>query len=69
MQDLKIRAMIKDCITHNFIQAKSDGHFHDEFAGVKMGKRPSEVLEFFKSPKNDETLGHYLNKIEEYWNE
>ena len=69
MQDLKIRAMIKDSISHNFIQAKSDGYFHDEFAGVKMGKRPSEILEFLKNPANDETLTHYLNKIEEYWNE
>ena len=69
MQDLKIRAMIKDCITHGFIQSKSDGHFHDEFAGVKMGKRPSEILEFMKNPSNDETLTHYLNKIEEFWND
>ena len=69
MQDLKIRAMIKDAITHGFIQAKSDGYFHDEFAGVKMGKRPLEVLEFMKNPENDETLTHYLEKIEPIWNE
>ena len=69
MQDLKIRAMIKDAITHNFIQAKSDGYFHDEFAGVKMGKRPLEILEFMKNPENDETLTHYLEKVEPFWNE
>jgi hypothetical protein len=69
MIDLKIRAMIKDSITHGFIQAKSDGYFHDEFAGVKMGKRPLEVLEFMKNPENDETLTHYLEKIEPIWNE
>ena len=69
MQDLKIRAMIKDAITHNFIQAKSDGYFHDEFAGVKMGKRPLEILEFMKNPENDETLTHYLDKVEPFWNE
>jgi len=69
MQNLKIRAMIKDAITHNFIQAKSDGYFHDEFAGVKMGKRPLEILEFMKNPENDETLNHYLEKVEPFWNE
>ena len=69
MQDLKIRAMIKDSVSHNYIQTKSDGYFHDEFAGVKMGKKPSEVLEFMKNPKNDDTLTHYLDRIEEFWNE
>lgn len=69
MQDLKIRAMIKDSISHNFILSKSDGFFYDDFAGVKIGKRPFEVLEFMKNPKNDETLTHYLTRIEEFWNE
>ena len=69
MQNLKIRSMIKDSITHNHIQAKSDGYFYDEFAGVKMGKRPIEILEFMKNPVNDETLTHYLNRIEEIWND
>ena len=69
MQDLKIRAMIKDSITHNYIQTKADGFFYDDFAKVKIGKRPGEILEFMKNPANDETLTHYLNRIEEFWNE
>ena len=69
MQDLKIRAMIKDSIAHNYIKTKADGFFYDDFAKVKIGKRPGEILEFMKNPANDETLTHYLNRIEEFWNE
>ena len=69
MQDLKIRAMIKDSISHNYILSKADGFFYDDFAKVKIGKRPVEILEFMKNPVNDETLTHYLDRIEEFWNE
>ena len=67
MQDLKIRSMIKDAMTYNLMTTKSDGYIYDKFSGNKLGKRPTEVLEYLKNPKNDETLHRYLDEISEMW--
>lgn len=68
MQDLKIRAMIKDAMTYNLMQTKTDGYIYDKFSGAKLGVRPLEVLEHLKDPKNDEMLQRYLEEVEELWN-
>ena len=68
MEDLKIRAMIKDAIVHNLMTTKSDGYIYDKFSGSKLGVRPLEVLEYLKDPKNDETLQRYIEEIEYLWN-
>jgi len=67
MEDLKIRAMIKDATTHGLMSSKSDGFIYDKYSGSKLGKRPSEVLEFLKNPLNDETLVRYMADMEELW--
>lgn len=67
MEDLKIRAMIKDATTHGLMSSKSDGFIYDKYSGAKLGKRPSEVLEFLKNPLNDETLVRYMAEMEELW--
>jgi len=68
MEDLKIRALIKDCLTNNLMKTKSDGFIVDKYSGDQLGKRPLEVLEFLKDPKNDDILTRYMNEIEPIWN-
>jgi len=68
MEDLKIRALVKDAMLHGFMESKSDGYIYDSFAKVKLGKRSAEVVEFLKNPINDDTLNYYLGKIEPLWN-
>jgi len=68
MEDLKIRALVKDAMLHGFMESKSDGYIYDSFAKVKLGKRSAEVVEFLKNPINDDTLNYYLEKIEPLWN-
>tara|TARA_B100000902_G_scaffold390532_1_gene439610 strand:- start:1561 stop:2574 length:1014 start_codon:yes stop_codon:yes gene_type:complete len=68
MEDLKIRAMIKDAMTYNIMTTKSDGYIYDKFSGAKLGVRPIEVLEHLKDPKNDELLQRYIEEMEELWN-
>jgi len=68
MEDLKIRAMIKDAMTYNLMQTKSDGYIYDKYSGSKLGVRPLDVLEHLKDPKNDDTLQRYLEEMEELWN-
>ena len=67
MEDLKIRAMIKDALSNGMMSSKSDGHIYDKYSGEKIGKRPSEVLEFLKNPVNDETLVRFMSEVEELW--
>ena len=67
MEDLKIRAMIKDAITYNLMTTKSDGYIYDKYSGSKLGVRPLEVLDYLKNPKNDETLQRYIEEVEELW--
>jgi len=67
MEDLKIRAMIKDATTHGMMNSKSDGFIYDKYSGAKLGKRPTEVLEYLKNPLNDETLVRYMAEMEEIW--
>jgi len=67
MEDLKIRAMIKDSIAFNLMTSKSDGYIYDKYSGDKLGGRPTEVLTFLKDPKNDDTLQRYIEEVEELW--
>jgi len=67
MEDLKIKALIKDCLTHDLMKTKTDGFIYDKYSGEKLGKRPVEVLSYLKNPKHDEILTRYLNEVEPLW--
>lgn len=67
MEDLKIRSLIKDCLTNDMMKTKTDGFIYDKYSGEKLGKRPLEVLEFLKNPKNDDILTRYLSEVEPLW--
>ena len=62
MEELKIRALIKDGLYYRFITTKAGGWIEPIDSGIRMGKRPSEVLEFLKKPENDEALTFYFRK-------
>jgi hypothetical protein len=67
MEDLKIRALVKDSIFYRFIVPKANGWIETFDGTQKLGKNPSEVVEFLKDPINEEILTSLLNKIETYW--
>ena len=68
MEELKIRALIKDSLYYRFITTKAGGWIEPIDSGIRLGKSPSECLEFLKNPENEETLMSLLNKVEPYWN-
>jgi len=68
MEDLKIRALVKDALSYKMISMKGNGFIEDLHTQVKLGKRPSEVVDFLKNPLNEETLFGLMTKVEEYWN-
>lgn len=67
MEDLKITALVKDCMFYRFITKKGGGWIETLDSGVKLGKRQEEVVEFLKKPDSEETLNSLLAKIEPYW--
>jgi len=69
MENLKIRAIVKDAIYYKFITTKGNGWIEMLDNGIKLGKKPSEVVEFLKDPENEETLFSLMEKVEKYWKE
>ena len=68
MEELKIRALIKDSLYYRFITTKAGGWIEPIDSGIRMGKRPSEVLDFLKDPNNEESLLSLMDKVDPYWN-
>jgi len=67
LEDLKLKAMVKDAAYYKIVNAKSDGFIYTD-TGVNMGRTNSDVLEYLKSPLNDEVLAYLIQKVEKYWN-
>ena len=55
----------KICI--GFITPKASGWIETLDSGLKLGKVPSEVVEFFKNPEHEDTLKSLMDKVEPYW--
>tara|TARA_R100000388_G_scaffold94348_2_gene81287 strand:+ start:837 stop:1853 length:1017 start_codon:yes stop_codon:yes gene_type:complete len=68
MQDLKINALVKDCLYYRFITTKAGGWIETLDSGIKLGKRQEEVVAFLKKPEQEEVLVSLLSKVESYWN-
>ena len=63
MEELKIRALIKDALYYRFITTKAGGWIEPIDSGIRLGKTPSECLEFLKNPENEESLMSLLIKL------
>ena len=68
MKNLKLKAMVKDALYYKFITTKGNGWIETLDGGIKLGKKPNEVVEFLKDPENEEVLFLIMGKVEEYWN-
>jgi hypothetical protein len=68
MEDLKLRALVKDSMFFKVIHAKGDGNIYHSAKGVSMGRTPSEVVEFLKNPMNEDVFVDVLSAIEKEWN-
>lgn len=68
MKNLKLRALVKDAMFYRFIMVKSNGWIEPLDNSIRLGKVPSEVVEYLQNPENDEILKSLMDKIEPYWN-
>lgn len=65
LEDLKIRAMVKDAIQYKLISQKADGIYHIK-SGTFMGKNIMGVEEFLKGPLNEDIYKEVLSAVEPY---
>lgn len=68
MEDIKIRAIVKDMMYYKIAYAKSDGFIHHKATGEVLGRNPSDCAEFLKNPMNEDITNNILEKVTEYWN-
>lgn len=66
MEDLKLKAIIKDASYYSLITNKADGWIY--YGSVKMGKTSTQCVEWLKNPLNEEHLTSLLSQVEYYWN-
>jgi hypothetical protein len=68
MKNLTLRSLVKDAMFYRFIMIKSNGWLEPLDNSIRLGKVPSEVVEYLQNPENDEILKSLMDKIEPYWN-
>ncbi len=67
IEDLKIKAIIKDASFYKFIIVKPDGMLHESSQNVMLGRNVSDILEYLKNPTNEDMLDLLMAKVEDIW--
>jgi len=67
MEDLKLKSLIKDATFYKYIAPKSDGFIYHIATGTMLGRNSSDVLEYLKSPLNEEILIKIMEPVEKNW--
>ena len=68
METLKIKAIVKDSIFFKYIINKADGYIYHARTNSLLGRNVSDVIEFLKSPLNEDILKDLNAQVEKLWN-
>jgi hypothetical protein len=68
METLKLKALVKDATFYKVISLKADGMLYHTQTSTVMGRNVSDVVEYLRSPINEEILVRLLQEIETHWN-
>lgn len=68
METLKIKAIVKDSIFFKYIINKADGYIYHAKTNSLLGRNVSDVIEFLKSPLNEDILKDLNAQVEKLWN-
>jgi len=68
LEDIKLRAVVKDIMYFKLAYAKADGFIYHKATSTILGRSTADVVEFLKNPTNDELTRSLLDKVEEFWN-
>lgn len=67
MEELKIKAIVKDSTYYKFIQLKADGFIYHTDTSALMGRNVADCIEYLKNPLHDSVLLDLTTKVEKYW--
>lgn len=67
METLKLKAVVKDATFYKFISPKPDGMIYHTQTQAMLGRNVADVVEYLKSPLNEDVLTRLLFEVEEYW--
>ena len=68
MENLILRAVMKDASYYQVITNDNKGWIIESETKIKLGKNNEEVLEYFKNPLNEEVTDKIRSQMEGYWN-
>ncbi len=67
MEDLKIKAIIKDSFFFKFVIIKADQNIYSANSGVLLGKNLQDVFVTLKNPLNQDELLYLMDEVEKLW--
>lgn len=67
IEDLKIKAIIKDASFYKYIVMKADGILYEASQNIMLGRNVSDILIFLKNPTNEDVLDILMAKVESIW--
>lgn len=67
METLKLKSIVKDAGFYKFITPKPDGMIYHTLSNAMLGRNVSDVVEFLKSPLNEDILTKLIAEVEQYW--
>jgi hypothetical protein len=67
MQELKVRAMVRDATFYKFIIQKGDGLLYYTKDNVMVGRNSAEVYEYLINPLNESILVKLQDQVEQTW--
>jgi hypothetical protein len=69
MEELKLKAVVRDATYYKFLVSKGDGFIYHKEKGALLGRNHAEVVEYLNNPLNEEILVDLIKKVEKYWNQ
>ena len=67
MQELKIKAIVKDALFYKLIISKGDGMIHYPKGNIMLGKNVDEVYEKLNNPGHEDLLDQIFSEVEATW--
>lgn len=67
MEELKIRAIVKDATFYRMYGSKADGFIYDIEKNIMVGKNVSDIVAFLQNPLNEDALEDITKRVERYW--
>lgn len=67
VEDLKIKAIVKDANFFKFIINKADGIMYEADQNIALGRSVAEIIQYLKNPQNTDVLDILMAKVENVW--